>query len=180
VIVGRDGVRVERSFRTRWIPHAELAGAQVEGSRLCLSLLGAARPIVLEGRTDLVDLLARQIRDAQVRGAGGASSGTSALERQGRPIAAWREALSGLLAAESGYRAVALTPEDVIATLDDPVAPRDRRLGAALALVAAGHPDARERIRIAAEMSADEDMRAALAQAAEESVDEAALEKALR
>jgi hypothetical protein len=179
VIVGRDGVRIERSFWTRWFPHTAIEGVQAEGSRLQLWLRGA-RPIALEGRADLVDVLARQIRDAQARGAGGASSGTAALERQGRPIPVWREALSGLLGAESGYRTVALTPEDVIAALEDPVAPRDRRIGAALALAAAGHPEARERIRVAAETSADEEMRTALAQAAEEALDEAALERALR
>jgi hypothetical protein len=180
VIVGRDGVRIERSFSTAWLPHAAIEEVAGEGSQLRLKLRGAARAITLTGSADRVDVLVRQIREAQARGGGDALLATSALERQGRPIAVWREALRKLLAAEGDYRTVALTPEDVLEALEDPAAPPDRRIGAALALAAAGHPEARARIRIAAETSADEEMRAVLAQAAEEAVDEAALERVLK
>lgn len=180
VVVGRDGVRLERPFSTRWIPYATLEEVDARGSQLRLRARGATRALRVSGRPDLVDLVAQRVREAQARGAGIGASGTAALERQGRPIPVWRDAVRGLLAAESGYRSVALTPEDLILALEDPVAPRDRRIGAALALAATDHPEARVRIRIAAETSADEEMRAALEQAAEEALDEATLEKALR
>jgi len=64
--------------------------------------------------------------------------------------------------------------------LESTAAPRERRIGAALALRAASHPEARARIRAAAETSADEDLRVALEQAAKGEMDEQALERALR
>ncbi|MDI3282976.1 hypothetical protein [Polyangium sp. 15x6] len=63
--------------------------------------------------------------------------------------------------------------------LQDPAEDRGRRIGAAMLLRVAA-PDAAPRIRIAAETSADDELRAALERAAEEELDDATLERALR
>lgn len=179
VVVGRDGVRVQRSFKREWVPFTALESIELDREALRLRRRGAGS-VVLRSTPDVLEGLARRIREAQSLGAAGAARAAAALERRGRPLAAWREALRGLLAAEAGYRIASFTPDDVLDALEDPAAPPDRRIGAAVALSAAGVPEARARIRIAAEASADEDLRAALEQAAEGEIEEAALTRALR
>jgi hypothetical protein len=58
-------------------------------------------------------------------------------------------------------------------------APPGRRIGAALALGSSGHPEAREKIRAAAEACASQGVRVALERAAEDDLDDATLERAL-
>lgn len=182
VVVGSDGVRIHRLFSEIWMPYAELD--QVKVKERTLTLFGRGRAQTVEVRTPMPDValgLADRIEQAMALrgGAQEAGVGAAALERRGRPLAAWREAVRALLAHDAGYRAAALTPEDVMSVLGDPEAPREQRIGAALALRAAGHPEAPQRIRIAADASADEPLRHALEQAADEALEEAALEEAL-
>ncbi|MGK4000341.1 hypothetical protein [Sorangium sp. So ce1024] len=184
VVVGSDGVRVERSFSSAWLPYKELAAIRRSGDRLILSRASGDHPLVVRGGKDLIKATARRIRDAHRRAGAGATGvdaprGAEALERRGRDLAVWREDLRKLHAA-GDYRASALTPEDVLRTLDDAGAPRDRRVGAALFLRVAGYPEAQARIRVAAGATADDALRAALERAAEEEIDDASLARALR
>ncbi|WP_438023866.1 hypothetical protein [Sorangium sp. So ce233] len=180
VVVGSDGVRVERPFSSAWLPYKELAAIDTYGDRLVLSRPGGYHPLVLRAGADLIEAVARRIREAHRRAAGGdVSRRAEALERRGRDLAAWRDDLRKLQRA-ADYRGAALTPEDVLHTLDDADAPRDRRIGAALFLRVAGYPEAQERIRVAAGATADDALRAALEQAAEEELDDASLARALR
>ncbi|WP_438032656.1 hypothetical protein [Sorangium sp. So ce204] len=181
VVVGTDGVRIDRPFSSVWVPYAELNSVGMRGDRLVLSRRGGGIPLVLRTGEALTEALAQRIRDAHegAAAAGAAPRGAEALERRGRDLAAWREDLRKLLAA-GDYRAASLTPEDALLALDDVSAPRDRRVGAALLLRVAGHPEAQERIRVAAGATADDALRAALERAAEDEVDEAALARALR
>ncbi|XXT16969.1 hypothetical protein WME94_42735 [Sorangium sp. So ce429] len=179
VVVGSDGVRVERPFSSAWLPYTELTEIRKDGDALLL-VGPKSGTLVLQTGEALSDAVAMRIREAHERGAGGAAlRGAEALERRGRDVAAWREDLRKLLAA-GDYRATELTPEDAILTLDDPDAPRDRRIGAALFLRVAGYPEAQDRIRVAAGTTADDALRAALEQAAEEELDDTALARALR
>ncbi|MDC0678747.1 hypothetical protein [Sorangium atrum] len=180
VVVGTDGVRVERPFSTVWIPYAELAAVRTLGERLLLSRRGGGS-VVLRTKDTLTEALAQRIRDAHegATAGGAAPRGAEALERRGRELGAWREDLRKLLAA-GDYRAAGLTPEDALHALDDASAPRDRRVGAALFLRVAGYPEAQEHIRVAAGATADDALRAALEHAAEEEVDDAALARVLR
>ncbi|WP_437753474.1 hypothetical protein [Sorangium sp. So ce1389] len=179
VVVGSDGVRVERPFSSAWLPYAELTEIRKDGDALLL-VSQKSGTLVLEAGEALRDAVAVRIREAHQRVAGGAAPrGAEALERRGRDVAAWREDLHKLFAA-GDYRATGLTPEDAIHTLDDADAPRDRRIGAALFLRVAGYPEAQDRIRVAAGATADDALRAALEQAAEEEPDDTALARALR
>ncbi|WP_437903837.1 hypothetical protein WME95_35860 [Sorangium sp. So ce327] len=180
VVVGTDGVRIDRPFSSVWVPYAELDSVGRRGDRLVLSRRGGGIPVVLRTGEALTEALAQRIRDAHEGAAAGAAPrGAEALERGGRDLAAWREDLRKLLAG-GDYRAAGLTPEDALLALDDVSAPRDRRVGAALLLRVAGYPEAQERIRVAAGATADDALRAALERAAEDEVDEAALARALR
>ncbi|MGK3986058.1 hypothetical protein WME99_23635 [Sorangium sp. So ce136] len=179
VVVGSDGVRVERPFSSAWLPYAELTEIRKDGDALLL-VSQKSGTLVLETGEAVSDAVAVRIREAHQRVAGGAAPrGAEALERRGRDVAAWREDLRKLLAT-GDYRATGLIPEDAIRSLDDADAPRDRRIGAALFLRVAGYPEAQDRIRVAAGATADDALRAALEQAAEEELDDAALARALR
>ncbi|WP_437575168.1 hypothetical protein [Sorangium sp. So ce887] len=180
VVVGSDGVRVERPFASVWLPYTDLTAVQTRGDRLLLSHGRSEAAVVLGTGEDLTESLAQRIREAHASAVGSAAPrGAEALERRGRDLAAWRDELRKLMAA-GDYRATTLNPEDVLHTLDDADSPPDRRIGAALLLRIAGYPEARDRIRVAADATADDALRTALEHAAEEEVDDAALARALR
>ncbi|EYF04519.1 Hypothetical protein CAP_4487 [Chondromyces apiculatus DSM 436] len=201
VTVGSDGILAERPFTRRWIPHAHLTRVQRCDDRLRLFYTGGAavpgaresaeqsashgpqdgteprkpatRTLDLPMSADLVDALARRISEVQAMRAVPSDTprGTEALERGDRDVTAWRDDLRRLLAPGTYRAAASLTPEDALFILDDASSPSARRIGAALALRIADHPDAREHIRVAADTTADDTLRVALEEAAEADLD---------
>ncbi|WP_437311274.1 hypothetical protein [Sorangium sp. So ce388] len=180
IVVGSDGVLVERPSSRTWLPYAVLTAIRTRGDRLLLVRQGDDGPVELRAaEPGLARALARRIREARKRAAGGAAPrGVEALERRGRDPAAWREDLRKMLTA-GDYRAAGLTLEDVRHALDDASAPPDRRIGAALLLRIAGYPEARDLIRVTAEATADDELRAALERAADDELDEASPSRAV-
>ncbi|WP_437783675.1 hypothetical protein [Sorangium sp. So ce1097] len=173
LVVGSDGVLVERPLSRTWLPYTVLTAIRTRGDRLLLVRQGDDRPVELRAERGMARALAMRIREARKRASGGAAPrGVEALERRGRDPAAWREDLRKVLTA-GDYRATGLTLEDVRHALDDTSAPPDRRIGAALLLRIAGIPEAQDLIRVAAEATADDELRAALERAAEDALDEA-------
>jgi hypothetical protein len=100
-----------------------------------------------------------------------------ALDRRGRSLADWREALRALRAGVA-YRREALSTDDLAATLVDPAASPERRLAAAMCLRDMGMPDAPTRIRVAADACASDELRVALQRAADGDLDEATVARA--
>ncbi|WP_437728081.1 hypothetical protein [Sorangium sp. So ce861] len=180
IVVGSDGVLVERPSSRTWLPYAELTEVRTRDDQLFLFRQGDERPVELRAEGGLARALALRIREARKRAAGGAASrGAEALERRGRDPAVWREDLRKMLNA-GDYRATGLTLEDVRHALDDTSAPPDRRIGAALLLRIAGAPEAQDLIRVAAEATADDELRAALEHAAEDELDGASPARTVR
>ncbi|WP_437893871.1 hypothetical protein [Sorangium sp. So ce124] len=180
LVVGSDGVLVERPLSRTWLPYAVLTAIRTRGDRLLLVRQGDDRPIDLRAERGMAKALAMRIREARKRAARGAAPrGVEALERRGRNPAVWREELRKVLNADD-YRAAGLTVEDVRHALDDTRAPPDRRIGAALLLRIAGVPEAQDLIRVAAEATADDELRAALERAAEDELDEASPARTVR
>jgi hypothetical protein len=119
-------------------------------------------------------LAARRASQSQVARA-------AALERHGKSFARWRVELASLTKQDADYRRSAgLARDDLERILEDASAPVEHRVGAAVALTAAGDGDVRRRVRIAAAACADQSLRAALEAAAEQELDEDKLERALR
>jgi hypothetical protein len=179
VVIGADAVRLQRLTGPRLVPLATIERAAVDGTALVLHL--HARPgedlgeRIRVGGSDaaLAVGLVERIHGAMALSRRAASAVAAAqLEPEGRPFAEWRTALGALLRRGADYRHTALGAEDLLAVLEDAAAPPARRLGAAIALREGDHPEARARVRIAAEATADGDMRAALEAAAEEEMDE--------
>jgi hypothetical protein len=99
------------------------------------------------------------------------------LDRRGRTVAAWREALARITHRSGDYRSSVLESADLAQVIEDVSAPAERRIGAALALAALpGDPELKLRVRVAAQASANETMRVALERALSGRLEEGDLE----
>ena len=125
-------------------------------------------------------LLFTRIREAMSLEGAGAAPSLAQLDRGERSLDAWKKALRELAAVAEGYRSSALSTEDLGAVIDDHGAPVERRLAAAVTLGARAPDEARRRVRLAARVCADEDLAAALEQAAEGEIAEALLAREAR
>ncbi|MFO0615838.1 MAG: hypothetical protein U0414_24805 [Polyangiaceae bacterium] len=161
LVIGIDGLLVKRGFRSRFIPYDEIVdiAASVSARGPALSVNRRARApveIPLAGMPPAaVAQLEARIEDAIAAREGSGRIDVEAFARRGRSLAAWREDLRRLLAAEGGYRSVRVTSPDAEAVLADPRAPVEARVGAVLALRAFGAERVRERVRVAVAASAD-------------------------
>lgn len=153
VVIGTDGVRIGRLFlpardietafkRVRW----EIVIRTKDG-REHVAPIGTSTDARSEWLIERIRAVARDADDD-----------AETLARAGRDLEAWRRDVEGRVRA--GYRDGALTPERLATVLDDPTAIPDRRLGAALALLAATpepqRPAVRVRVAELAEAAADE------------------------
>jgi Lon protease-like protein len=182
VVVGTDGLLVHQLFRKRFIPYAEITQcAHVRNEGLVISLTGGERLRIGSRHAggEYIDALVDRIAAARASVGGTSPAATVArLERDGRPLAGWRQALHAIVTGE-GYRSGPLERADLLSALDDVAAPTDRRIGAALALRELGDDEARARIRVAAAAAANDRLRIALDGIGGDELDEAAIEEAL-
>ena len=102
----------------------------------------------------------------------------SLLDRRGRTLDDWREAVRRLVDRIDGYRGVRLDPILAARVLDDPSAPIERRVAAVWALTDHDGARASTRVRVAVDAVACEPVREALARAADDYLDEDTLERA--
>jgi hypothetical protein len=183
ITVGTDGISWTRGLRRGFIPLDEIASVRSVGLRLEVHLRGGrVRYIRSLTGADPAQAYALElrIREALATRRGEALPGQLALlDRRGRTVGDWSAAVTGLARAGSSYRAVGLSADDLAAIVVSPDVNPERRLGAALALRAAGDPAAGERIRVAAAQCASGRLRVALERVGEGEVDARAIEEAL-
>jgi hypothetical protein len=174
VVVGTDGLTLERPLVRRFIPfHAVTGVVATPGAVLVLTATeelrlptgGGAEPSYEQAAAQaiLFDRI-QEARRAHEQGAS-ASMDLGALDRRGRSLADWRAALRRLGGGESSYRRRVVPREALEAVLGDAAASTERRIGAAMAL-GGGEAGTRLRIDRAVAACADERLRAALAAAA--------------
>jgi hypothetical protein len=124
---------------------------------------------------------ARESEPPAVEGAPSLPSEASlaALDRDGRPLEVWKQALRSLFA-DSGYRrAPPIPPEDLLQVVTDPRVTAERRIGAAIALSMRDDEAIVTRLRIASDAVETEALRVAVERAAEGILEEDALEEAV-
>jgi len=187
VIVGTDGVRILGRLIPRFIPHENIAGVELvppvyqHGKPSIRLLRRRGSPIELPtiaAPRDRVEGLARRIDEAVRAHAAGGARGLDALARSGRSAAEWKGDVRRMALAPPTFRNQALGIDDYERVLTDAAAAPDQRIGAALAVRAIDPGEGPTRIRVAADASADEALRAALNAAAEGEIDDALLERA--
>jgi hypothetical protein len=171
--VGLDGLRLRTLLRSRYVPHTKILDLADSESGATLLLEGNKRlklaAMRTRGRADAVDglrALLRRALSASFRRRS-SSRAAEALDRRGERFDDWKARLAKLTSS-LGYREGSLDAEALADVVDDAQSPVDRRLGAALALAKAGGEAGKARVRIAAEATADVELRAALEAAAEQ------------
>jgi len=184
ITLGADGVLVERAGRRTYVPYREIEAVEVRrsllgGRSLTLSLLGGremrlARGMDVSRATLLEALLDEGLRMVERGEEAGARS--AALEHDGQGVGEWLSTLTAK-AARAGYRAASLDPERLLSIVRNPAADADQRIAAALALRA--EPSGPARIRVAAEVSTEPEVRDALEALSADTLDEARVTRAL-
>jgi len=155
VTVGSDGVAIQTGFGRRVLP----VSASVD-------------PVEILFDRSTKKALAEHLRALREKPP---AQAPIVLAREGRSIREWRDRLRQAM--DGGYRVAAA--HDALGDLvTAPGVSREERVGAALALRAAGDSNL-PRIRVAAEQCVDPKTRAALDALAAEEIDEQAIEKAL-
>ncbi|MFO0625826.1 MAG: hypothetical protein U0325_09445 [Polyangiales bacterium] len=182
VRVGHDGVST-RGGRGAWFaPWTEITQITRHGNTLTFSLRsGDARVLSLAGTPAARrDALCARIAEAHAEALAprDLSARLVALDRQGRDLDAWREALRAIPTARDDYRQTGLSRDELVAALSDPHAPEERRIAAAFVLSSMDPDTAAARVRIAVETLAHDPAREALRRAAEGTLDEDALRHA--
>ncbi|MRG94194.1 hypothetical protein [Polyangium spumosum] len=184
VIVGSDGLRIRGGFEDRWIRYAHVRSVDTKPRVLSLEMAEegerARRIEVATGEPSVIQALAGRIRIAIALGSNGAEGPPvgAELDPAGKSFTEWKDKLQSLLLRPE-YRKTAVTPEALLSVVDDPDLPPGQRLGAAVALRSAQHPEAPARIRVAAEACADEAMQQALEEAAAGELGERAFRRVL-
>lgn len=183
--IGADGVRILRRGRARFIPYSAVRAVEAEprGVRLVLEGARAVRVHLVPsrlrhilrlggGRDFLAELrLARVVplltqRLAHFRAARG---GTARMpQRQAGTIDEWRATIDEALGGDGvSYRDGGLSALDAAALAEDPRASASQRIGVALALSSVPDHEVIQRLRVAADLCADQDLRLALDEAAD-------------
>ena len=166
VVIGNEGLRIRTPLRDEWIPYDHIRSVEERANALYVEQVrpGAnpRRNRIATGSADLMLALAGRIRMAMALGSNGDgdTAASRKLDPQGKTLEEWKRDLR-FLVTSIGYRNAGISPEVLLSLVDDPDLPPGQRLGAAVALHIAEHPDAGERIRMAANACADEDMKRA-------------------
>jgi hypothetical protein len=192
LVIGNDGVTIRAPFSKRFVPYRDVAAVRLAKNAVELALRGGrvvrlpvedrfSAGIGPDTTNPVREAIHDRILEAMTSGEReGHAAALDALDRAGRPFDAWRDHLRALAVNRAEYRRIALSPDDIAGVLADPSSPRERRLGAAMALSRADDEGARARVRIAAQACADETLKRALEAAAEDELTEELLEAAVR
>lgn len=155
LVVGADGFTVRWLWQQRYVPFRDVT--TIWHADPTYVKRGSGETLALQVADEEGAALYTELLDAFVRSHGTAEVGPR-LRRGARSTRDWLRALDEL--ARGGYRSAALTPDTLLAALEDPEP--DVRLGAAMALVRLGDRAHRARIRVAADSCAQPEARRAL------------------
>ncbi|MFO0556265.1 MAG: hypothetical protein U0271_48255 [Polyangiaceae bacterium] len=180
--IGSDGLLVQRALTSQFVPFADLQRVTPAAQEVTLHVSGGRR-LRLHARhltQKSSEQLMRRIDLAHTAwsSGGGEEAALASLERGGRSLAEWRDAMRDAIRG-GGYRDTSLQRDEVVGVLESHGASDARRLGAALALVATGDDTDRVRVAKTAEACANPRLRVAFDRIAAKSTTDAELEAAL-
>lgn len=181
---GADGVEIRGRIKTRFVAYREVAKVERtthmaafhkvdlvldDGSRV------RAAGWLTDSRARLFEALLEEGRQ-MVRSGEAAGAHVPMLDRGQDDDASWEERVAAA-ALGGDYRGAALDPERLLSLMRNPAAEAEQRVAAALALREA--PGGTARIRVAADVSTDPEVKGALEALAEEELDEPRLRRAI-
>jgi hypothetical protein len=165
VVIGTDGVLLRELICSPFVRYGTLERIVSEARGVKLELKDGT---VLLVRTASPTVLARiQQALALERSMPHPRAAFEQLDRGRRSLAAWREALRKLRVGSCDYRSTTVSAADLGALIEDPTAPIERRVGAAMALGEVDREGARHHACRAANACVDGAWPAALRYAAE-------------
>jgi hypothetical protein len=180
--IGTDGISFKRGFRELFVPFEQLAEIRPAGLGILIRYRDGTTKTIFSPAgvgPERFEALLLRIREAMAARAQGNQPSLELLDRRGRSLREWREALAQVARRGTSYRDVGISIDDLETVIGSPDATPERRLAAAVALRAAAHPEARALIRVAAGQCASERLRFALEKVGEGDDDEMALAEAL-
>lgn len=188
VRVGTDGLVTRWLGRTRFIAHSEIERVasydEIRGTKrqrgVRLDLKGGEIVRLPTGQRDIAlteaAQLEQRIDEAREAFRRGATTGTTdVLARGDRSVTDWVRYLRGVGAGAVGPRAPAIPQEVLMRVVEDSKAAPLERASAAVAAIASGRDDVKQRVRVAADTTVSPKLRVALeriAAGAEENDDE--------
>lgn len=179
ITVGRDGVSFKRGPFSWFVSFRDLARVQIVGTQIILhEHSGSMRSIATTGsgasrRQAIVERIQAGIDETRSRRE--RSTRIALLDRAGRSVEAWADALRALAEAKDAFRTTGLSADELTSVIDDPLAPAERRVAAAYVLALRDRDRAVQRVRVAIESTANERVRVALERASNGALDEQAL-----
>jgi hypothetical protein len=192
VVVGNDGLQLRGLLREDFIPYASIKGVEpirpmstqsADMFSLAIHLENGSKrvlPMVAIGRERITGLIERIEREKRKAKGDGRTRISDALTRAGKSLGEWREELTKLATRQASFREAAFERDEIENVLADPNASPDQRIGAAYVLHRIDPEAGKERVRIAADATAAEDLRDALNEAAEGEIETAAVQRTLR
>lgn len=177
--VGLDVVAIHRPIGgTLSIPVRRITEVASDLGGAHLTLEGGEHVSIPCDKAMDAELVAERVREAIEAVRTEAPPIAALLVREGRPVGDWLSSLRALLTDEGvGKYRVAVDRPALLATLEDPSASAEARVGAAVALRERLDDDGRAKLRVAIDTAADVPLRVALEAVAEG--DEEELERAL-
>lgn len=178
VRIGTDGIITRWLGRERFIPFTSLRSFETYADRIGgkvqrgvkLTLEGGEEVRLPTGQTDIgmteAEALAARIAAAQRAGKSGNATSTTLL-RGGRPAKDWLRALRAAGDQVQDLRTPAIPQEVLLRLVEDASADEAARIGAAIAATNATDAETKQRLRVAAEVSASPKLRVALDRIAE-------------
>jgi hypothetical protein len=180
---GADGVAIRGRFRRRFVAYRDIERVEARTGLPFQSMTlvlrdGTKVRVRATHSTPRARLLKALVDEGMQMVTNGRAAGAEVpdLVREEKSPQAYRERLERLTR-EVQYRTKAVTPEQLIGLMRNPAADRDQRAAAALAL--RNNPTALPRIRVAADVTADPDVKAALEELSEDDFDDTRLDRVL-
>lgn len=176
--IGTDGLITRWLGKERFIPFATIRAFEVYTSVIAgktqhgvkLALERGEEVLLPTGQTDIgvseAQGLAARIAEAQQSGKSGNAASTTLL-RGGRPAKDWLRALRAAGEQVQDLRTPAIPQEVLLRLVEDASADEAARIGAAIAATNAADAETKQRLRVAAEVSASPKLRVALDRIAE-------------
>jgi hypothetical protein len=182
LIIGSDGLVLRSRRRRRYLAYSSIRAVVADGPRIRIERQGSAGVVSAwtSGREESEAIAERIKETMNASSARPASPPRNGVERDGRPFREWRDALRELASRSTGYRDADGPRKELLEIVDDERAPIERRAAAVMALSADADTHVKAKLRVAADVCADDRMRRALEAAAEDALDDELLADAIR